>query len=218
METRAGATGGCAPRTLVIGVAGGIGSGKSALAAAFERLGFEVVDADAEAKALLDREDVRARLESWWGQEILDAGGRVDRAAVARIVFDDLGARTRLEGLIHPLAVERCRVIVAEARQAGKVGVVIDAPLLFEAGLDEMCDAVVFVDAREDVREERVSRSRGWESGEILRREAAQMDLDEKKRRSRFIVENNSPDLSVLEGEADRIYAILRSEAGPVPE
>ena len=218
MEPRTRSPGGERSPTLVLGVAGGIGSGKSALTRAFERLGFGVVDADGVAKALLDRDDVRAHMVDWWGPDILDAGGRVDRKRVARIVFGDMGARTRLEGLVHPLVVARCEEVVEEARRAGRVGVVIDAPLLFEAGLDEMCDAVVFVDAREVVRERRVAQSRGWDPAELWRREAAQMDLEEKKRRSRFTVENNSPDLSVLEGQADRIYAILRSEAEPVPE
>lgn len=207
-----------ATRTVVVGVAGGIGSGKSALARAFERLGLVVVDADAEAKALLDRDDVRTALVDWWGAEVLGADGRVDRRAVARLVFADGEARSRLERLIHPLVVSRSREVVGAARDAGRAGVVIDAPLLFEAGLDAMCDAVVFVDAPVEVREARVAATRGWEAGELRRREAAQMDLEEKKRRSRFVVENNSPDLSRLEDEADRIYAILRSEAGPVPQ
>lgn len=203
--------------TIVIGVAGGIGSGKSALARALGRLGLEVVDADREAKALLDRADVRAQLVESWGTGILDGEGRVDRARVAHRIFTNGESRAWLERLIHPLVIERCEEAIARARRAGRAGVVIDAPLLYEAGLDGLCDAVVFVDASVEVRAERVSRSRGWESGELERREAAQMDLAEKRDRSRFVVENNSSELSALEERAAGIYDILRSEAGPGP-
>lgn len=202
-----------ARRALVIGVAGGIGSGKSTLSRAFAELGFLVVDADEEVREALNRPEVRQTLVSWWGDRVLGRDGRIDRAAVARIVFKEGGARKKLEGLLHPIVISRCERAVGEATRAGMVGVVIDAPLLHESSLDLACDAVVFVDASREVREARVARTRGWAPGELSRREAAQLPLEEKRKRSRFLVENNSGDLSVLEGEASRIYAILRSEA-----
>ena len=211
-SSKAGA-GHAGDRVLVVGVAGGIGSGKSALARAFEGLGFEILDADAEAKAALDRPEVRHELVGWWGERILDEHRRVDRRSVAQIVFEDGASRERLESLVHPIVIGRCEDVARRATRAGRAGVVIDAPLLFEAGLEGMCDAVVFVAADDDIRAARVSKARGWDAEEIGRREAVQMALEEKRGRSRFVVENNSTDLSVLEAEASRIYDILCSEA-----
>lgn len=199
---------------IVIGIAGGIGSGKSAFAHALARQGLDVVDADTEAKEALEREDVRSRVEATWGSGVISSHGGVDRRALASIVFADEDERRRLEAILHPIVRSRCEELVSASERNGSRGVVIDAPLLFEVGLDAWCDAVVFVDADPEVRLERLSRTRGWDEAEIERREAAQLPLGEKRRRCRFVVQNNSGDLSVLEEEAVRIYDILRLEAG----
>ncbi|HRQ73934.1 MAG TPA: dephospho-CoA kinase, partial [Phycisphaerales bacterium] len=177
-------------KVLVLGLAGGIGAGKSAVAAEFARRGCVVVDSDVEAKAALDRPEVREQLRRWWGERVIGAGGRVDRAAVAAIVFEDESQRRRLESLVHPLVRARRAELVREAATRGAGVVVVDAPLLFEAGVDAECDAVVFVDAPREVRLERVRASRGWDEAEVERRERAQMPLEEKRRRSRYGIVN----------------------------
>ncbi|MCW5775518.1 MAG: dephospho-CoA kinase [Phycisphaeraceae bacterium] len=177
-------------KVLVLGLAGGIGAGKSAVAAEFARRGCVVIDSDVEAKAALDRPEVREQLRRWWGERVIGAGGRVDRAAVAAIVFEDESQRRRLESLVHPLVRARRAELVREAASRGAEVVVVDAPLLFEAGVDAECDAVVFVDAPREVRLERVRASRGWDEAEVDRRERAQMPLEEKRRRSRYGIVN----------------------------
>jgi dephospho-CoA kinase len=178
-------------RPLVIGLAGGIGAGKSAVAAELARLGFHVIDSDQQAREALQRQEVIATLVSWWGPGILRSDGSVDRSRIAAIVFGDPGERKRLEGLIHPL-VKRARAeFVQEAAHAGAPGVVVDAPLLFEAGVDRECDVVVFVDAPREQRLDRVRRTRGWDEKELARREEAQMPEAEKRRRSRYVVLND---------------------------
>lgn len=184
----------------VIGIAGGIGSGKSTVARAFEQLGCLVLDSDAEAKRALERTEVRDELVRWWGPGVLDADGGIDRRRVAQIVFADAAERRRLEGLIHPLVKKTRREAIAMA--TGRPGVVIDAPLLFEAGLEGECDEVVFVEASRAVRLARVLRSRGWDEAEFDRREAAQMPLDEKRRRCRFVIENEDDEPRVEEARA----------------
>lgn len=197
-----------ATRFVVIGVAGGIGSGKSTVARMFGELGCVVIDSDVEARAALTREDVIAELRGWWGDGVLDAAGAVDRRAVAKIVFADPGERVRLEGLIHPLIAESRDRQIAEARAAGRPGAVIDAPLLFEAGLDAECDAVVFVDCPWEERLRRVSQTRGWDEPELRRREKAQVPLEEKRRKADYQVVNTG-DLAALRRQVSQIFTLI---------
>ncbi|MDX9910479.1 MAG: dephospho-CoA kinase, partial [Phycisphaerales bacterium] len=174
---------------IVLGLAGGIGAGKSHVARALADMGAIVFDSDAEAKAMLNEPAVHNVLVSWWGAGVLDGDGRVDRAKVAAIVFADPAQRVRLEGLVHP-RLKRSRAEVFRTAAAHGAGVaVIDAPLLFEAGLAAECDAVVFVDTPREERVSRVCASRGWDEAELARREAAQMSVEEKRARSGFVVD-----------------------------
>ena len=177
---------------LVIGLTGGIGAGKSAVAGVLGDLGFLVVDSDKDAKEALERPEVKAELVRWWGESILDAQGRVDRGAVARIVFGDPAERARLEGLVHPLVKAGRAELVERAARERRPGVVVDAPLLFEAGSDAECDVVVFVESPREQRVERVRASRGWDESELDRREKAQLSLEEKRRRADVVVVNDS--------------------------
>lgn len=198
-------------RPLVIGLAGGIGAGKSAVASAFARAGCAVIDSDAEAKAALDRPEVQRELVGWWGPSIVHPDGRTDRAAVARVVFDRPDERRRLESLIHPLIRRTRPQAQDEARRAGAPAIIYDAPLLFEAGLDRLCDAVVFVECPRDERLRRLQRSRGWDAQEVARREAAQLPPDEKRRRSTHVIDN--PGGTRLDSRAAELLAILLTQA-----
>ena len=192
----------------VIGLVGGIGSGKSAAADAFEKLGCVVSDSDKAVREVLTRPEVAERLVEWWGRGILDSENRVDRKKVADIVFRDDFERRRLEGLVHPLVRESRETLIARARERGAKGVIIDAPLLFEAGVDAECDAVVFVETPKDLRLARV-RGRGWDEAELDRRENAQMGLEEKRRRSDYVVVNHGT-LDELESRVAKVLAAIR--------
>ncbi len=200
-------------RVPVIGLAGGIGAGKSHVARVFARLGCVVVDSDAEARAALETTPVKALLVEWWGPGVLTTDGSVDRSRVGAIVFAEPAERARLEGLIHPLVRTTRAEVVDRARREGAPGVVIDAPLLFEAGVDKECDAVVFIDAPREVRLERVLRGRGWNEDELRRREAAQWSLDRKRAASRYVLTNPAERSDAgIEAEASRILQELRVE------
>ncbi len=175
----------------VIGLTGGIGSGKSTVARILADLGCFVSDSDAAAKAELNEPEVRDQLIAWWGREILDREtGRPDRSRIAAIVFNDARERKKLEGLIHPRIEAGRRAAFANA-PSGTKAFVIDAPLLLEAGLDRECDAVIFVETPEEARRARVLAERGWDGAELARREAAQIPLDEKRIRADHIVSND---------------------------
>ncbi len=186
----------------VIGLAGGIGAGKSTVAGILARLGCLVVDSDSRAKAALDRPDVRGQLVQWWGSDILQRAvlgeePRVDRAKVAQIIFADPEQRKRLESLVHPIVRQDRETAAKEGAAAGAKAVIVDAPLLFEAGLDAECDAVIFVDAPRNARLERVRSNRGWSPKELDRREAAQLPLQTKRSKADYTVVNSGqiPDL-----------------------
>jgi len=195
----------------VIGLAGGVGAGKSTVARMLGELGCVVSDSDAHARAALDRPEVRDRLVDWWGEEVVGADGRVDRRRVARIVFEDPEARKKLESVVHPLVHEGRMEDMERARAIGAPALVIDAPLLLEAGVDRECDAVIFVDAPEAVRRERVRRERGWDASELERREKAQIPMEQKRRRADYTVEN-AGDLAPLAREVEEV---LRRIVGP---
>lgn len=201
-----------APAIPVIGLVGGVGAGKSMVAAILADLGAEVVDADRLAHDALEESGVRSALLEWWGPAVLDSADRVDRRELARRVFSDATARRRLEGLIHPMVKARTRAVLADARRRGDVrALVVDAPLLIEAGMDaELCDAVIFVDAESSVRQVRTKERRGWSTEEHVRREQAQESLDLKRIRADYVVNNNStPD--ALREEVARVFAKILS-------
>lgn len=178
-------------RPLIIGLAGGIGSGKSAVARFLQELGAAISDSDNAAKAMLSRDDVKAQLIDWWGDRILAPDGSIDRTALAAIIFDHPTQRRRLEALVHPLLKEGREQAKQNAWSRGQRTVVIDAPLLFEAGIQNECDEVWFVDAPRPQRLQRVKSTRDWNEAELTRRESAQLDLAEKRRRSTRIIPND---------------------------
>lgn len=186
-------------RTLVLGVLGGIASGKTAVARLLAGREGLVISADELAREALDSPDVLARVRARFGPAAIGPDGRADRAYLARAVFDPAhGAaelRSELESWTHPLVRDRIRERLSAARASGVPRVVLDVPLLLENdaqhGLARLCDALVFVDVRDDERERRAERERGWSRGEVARREAAQLPLLEKKKRAHHIIEND---------------------------
>jgi dephospho-CoA kinase len=201
------------PEPLVLGLVGGIGAGKSEVARILGTMGYLVVDADKDAKAALDLPQVRDQLVQWWGMGILAADGSVDRKQVAAIVFGNPDDRRQLESLVHPIVRADRSSVVQRARREGKAGVVIDAPLLFEAGSDKECDAVLCVDAPRKLRVERVKK-RGWSEDDLAAREAAQIPIDEKKRRSHGVIMNDS-DMVTLRRRVEEVCDKLRRKLRP---
>lgn len=198
---------------LTIGLIGGIASGKSAVADALAKRGAVVFNADKIGHAILQRPAVRDELVTRWGAEILDGAGGLSRPAIAKLVFGDSAAakanRQHLEELLHPLIRAQIEAEIRQLPDADIPAVVIDAPLLLESGWNEVCQAVVFVDAPPEQRLARAQHNRGWSPEEFARREASQMPIEQKKGWSTHII-RNSGSLSDLEAEVDQFWAAVR--------
>lgn len=193
----------------IIGLSGGIGAGKSEVARILAALGAAVIDSDRMAHEELQHPEVLAELRRWWGDKILSADGRADRRAVARIVFENPAELARLEGLIYPRLQRRRAAMIAELeRDPAVVAVVLDAPKLHEAGLDQACDALIFVEADRETRLRRVAATRGWSDAELARRENLQIPLDVKRANADYVIANHA-DRDDLRPEVERILSAI---------
>ncbi len=192
---------------VVIGILGGVASGKSAVAARFAAHGLTVVDADAIARDVAAEPAVVAAIGGALGADLV-AGGRLDRAAAAALVFRDPAARARLEAIVHPPVRARVDADLAAARARGD-SVLLDVPLLLENGLVDRCDHVVFVATSPATRHARAA-ARGWTPAEIERREAAQAPLAAKRARANFAIDNDG-DLATMHRGVAAVLDRLRS-------
>ena len=157
--------------------------------------------------------EVMATLRSWWGPSVCTPQGDVDRKKLAGIVFNDANELKRLEGLLYPRLHRRRESNIARLADDDSVkAIVLDAPKLHEAGVDKVCDVVIFVDAGEDVRARRVAAARGWTEAELRRRENLQIPLDKKRALADHVVVNGHSDIGLLRPEIERIFdSVLRS-------
>ncbi|MEM9658754.1 MAG: dephospho-CoA kinase, partial [Planctomycetota bacterium] len=178
----------------IIGLVGGIASGKTTVAELLRERGAIVLDADRAGHQVLNELEVRHALVQRWGDSILDERGRVNRAAVAERVFgsspDAAAERQFLEEVVHPRIRLRLEAEVAGLPHTAAPAVVIDAPLLFEAGWDTICRHTLLVDCRRECRAARAAQ-RGWSDAELARREAVQMPIVEKRRRASHVIRND---------------------------
>jgi dephospho-CoA kinase len=178
---------------LIIGLAGGIASGKSFVAACFEQLGASLIDADKVGHIVLDQSEVQSLLVSRWGPDLIK-DNKVDRHRLSEIVFrsdGDVKQLAELEKITHPRIRQRIESQIEILRGSGRVpAVVLDAPVMFRAGWDDVCDKIVFVDAPLQVRKQRAA-SRRWDEGELELRESRQVAIEEKRKRSTCVVDNS---------------------------
>jgi dephospho-CoA kinase len=193
---------------VVIGLLGGVASGKSTVARLMAERGLIVIDADAEARAVVEESAVAARLAERFGADLFDGQGRLDRATRAARAFADEASTRDLNALVHPRVRERIGEALARARERP---VVLDVPLLLESPLADLVTTWVFVAASEASREAR-ARGRDWPAGERARREARQAELAAKRARAGHVLENDGP----IEDLGPRVDALLAELGIPV--
>ncbi len=182
----------------VVGLIGGIGAGKSAAARLLADRGAAIIDADAVGHELLEDPAIRGRILERFGAGVLEPesgaspagnstgqGPRISRRALGAVVFAEAPALRDLESILHPAMRDRFRRVIEHVARDGRSPcVVLDAAVLLEAGWDDLCDLVIFVDAPRPDRLRRVAQSRGWSESTLDARERSQWPSVRKRRRT----------------------------------
>ncbi|MGZ4447971.1 MAG: dephospho-CoA kinase [Nocardioides sp.] len=198
-----------------VALTGGIGSGKSEVERRLAAHGAVVVDADRLAREVVEpgTAGLAAVVAELGADRVLAPDGSMDRAAVATLVFADPDARRRLEAVVHPLVGARAAEIVAAA--PADAVVVYSVPLLVESGPPQGFDAVVVVDAPDDVRLDRLVRLRGMDEADARARMAAQATREQRLAVADHVIDN-SGSLAALAAQVDALWEVL-SEGASAP-
>jgi len=192
----------------IIGILGGIGSGKTTVAAEFAKLGCKVIDADKIAHELLDGPAVKAKIVGLFGRAILDSAGKIDREKLAEVVFADADKLSSINELIHPIVLQRAVKLIKKYNSQNQVkAIILDMPLLVEVGWDKRCDKLIFVDCEEKLRLNRAKKLR-FDKNQVKIRENFQISLDNKANLADNTVENNS-DFSALARQVTDIFSYI---------
>ncbi len=191
---------------IIIGLVGGIASGKSYVAHLFEQLGAVVIDADQLGHQVLMIGCVREKIVQQFGRSVIGQDEQVSRMKLAEIVFTDAAISqhsnpelapatsnsklSQLEQITHPEIKKLIRQRLDDIAQLNKQVVILDAPVLFKAGWDEMCDRILFVEANEKTRLGR-ALTRGWTKEQFFAREKNQLSIGEKRKRATDVFVND---------------------------
>ena len=176
----------------LIGLTGGIGSGKSTVAAMLKEHGFPIVDADRIAREIVEPgQPALQELAAEFGDDILNADGALDRSLLASRAFVDEEATRTLNEITHPRINERTQELFDEARENGAEAVIYDMPLLIDKGLHTDMDATIVVHTDEHLRIERLTTKRGLDSDDVRRRINAQIDDETRKAAADILIDNN---------------------------
>lgn len=196
-------------KTMLVGVTGPSGAGKSLAVGVFEAHGFRVIDADLIAReVVLPGQPVLLKLAAEFGSDIIRADGTLDRRRLAERAFSSRKRTDRMNAVMHPEIRKRMAAQAADYAAAGE-DCLFDAPLLFEAGLETLCDCCVAVVAPMEVRLERLSRRDGLTRQEILSRLNRQHEDEYYTSRCQYVIVNNS-DADAMRRETEKVIALIR--------
>jgi dephospho-CoA kinase len=195
-----------AKRKPIIGILGGIGSGKSTVAAELGKLGCAVIDADEIAHRLLNEPSIRKQIVEFFGGGVLGVDGAVDHRKLARAAFADAEKIEKLNSMVHPAVLAEVEKKIEEIQKVGQAkAIVLDMPLLLEVGWDKRCDRLIFIKCDREKRLERAEKNGPLSPDELKKRENFQISLDTKAAIAENIVDNNS-DLSALARQVAEIF------------
>jgi len=196
----------------IIGLTGGIGSGKSTVSWFLAELGAVIIDADKVGHDLLRNPEIRQELADAFGKHILDSGGYIDRNKLGQVVFDNSRALEQLNQIIHPRIGAVIQGMLADYRQQGVAVVVLEAPLLVETGSASMADEVWVTVASEPAVLQRIKERSGLSEAESLARIRSQASAEERAELADVII-NNDGNLDELRGEVERLWQRLKHSA-----
>ena len=199
----------CDTKKPIIGILGGICSGKSTVAVEFAKLGCKVIDADKIAHELLDERSVKEQVVAVFGEVVLDSTGRIDRKKLADIAFSARQRWAQLNSIIHPVVLARTEKLINRYNQAPLVkAIVLDMPLLAEVGWLKRCDETIFIDCEQKIRLERARKKCYFKENELEIREKFQISLDRKAELADNTIDNNSG-FSALVSQVTAIFSSL---------
>ena len=193
----------------IIGIVGGICSGKSTVANEFAKLGCKIIDADKIAHELLQKKDVKEKIVNLFGQNILNSTGKIEHQKLADVVFADTEKLSSLNKIIHPLILKGAEELIKQYNsQISVKAIVLDMPLLIEVGWAKRCDRLIFIDCKRQKRIDRAKKMRIFNENQIKIRENFQISLDNKANIADNVVDNNS-DFSTMVRQVADIFSYI---------
>ena len=191
----------------IIGIIGGIGSGKSAVAAEFSKLGCAVIDADALVHEFLNERPVQRQVAKALGISSFNESDPLNRRKMATLVFDNPDKLAKLTGILHPRVLKKTEELIAKYCKIGEIpAIVLDMPLLIEVGWAPRCDRIIFVECPQKVRYQRIQEKGTLSIQDIKMRENFQISLDKKRFQADTTINNNS-DYSALVRQVKGIFS-----------
>jgi len=187
---------------VIVGLTGGIGSGKSTTAGMFKEEGADIIDFDLLARTVVEPgKPAWRKIVEYFGPNFLNPDGSINRAALGKIVFSEDKSRKALEDFVHPMILkERDRLVEQIKDKNSSSVIIVDFPLLFELGMGRDFDKTVLVYAPRGVQIKRVMQRDGLSKEEAEKRLKAQMPIDEKRKLSDYII------------EAETTFAVMRDQ------
>jgi dephospho-CoA kinase len=196
----------------IIGILGGIASGKSTVAREFAKLGCAVIDADEIAHDLLNEPTIAGKVIDQFGQGILDEAGSIDRKKLGDIVFADARKLELLNRILHPSVLGCVEQMIEQFEHDSQVkAIVLDMPLLMEIGWHKRCDRLIFVDCKAEIRLQRARELGILDEAQMKIRENFQIFLDSKAGLADNMIDNNSGYSTLVGQVADIFYSIVSS-------
>lgn len=192
---------------LVVGLTGGIASGKSTVSKMFKDMGITVIDADIEARLAVEKgEPAYENIVAFFGRDILLEDGSINRARLGEIIFNDLEKRLKLNSIVHPEVRKRMLAKRDQAIEAGERLIIMDIPLLFESKLTYMVDKILLVYVDAETQLERLMERNHFTKEEAISRINSQMPLKDKIKLSDAVIDNNG----TIEETRNQLIRILR--------
>ncbi len=186
---------------MIIGLTGGIATGKSTVSGILKDFNIKVIDADKIAHDVLKYEDVREKIQNSFGNKVINKNDEVDRKKLGKIVFEDNKKLKKLESITHPKIFE---IIDHKLKETEAKLVVLDAPLLFETTLDEKVDEIWVVYASKGIQIKRLKKRDNLNEKDALERINAQMELDKKVKKADVVI-NNEGTIEVLKNKVKKL-------------
>jgi len=191
---------------LIIGLTGGIATGKSTVSKILRDLNIKVIDADKIAHNVLEHEDVINKIQDVFSKNVVNENGKIDRKKLGKIVFEDNKKLKKLESITHPKILE---IIDYKLKESKDELIVLDAPLLFETSLDDKVDEIWVIYANEETQINRLKKRDNLNKKEALDRINSQMDLDKKANKADIVIKNEST-IEALENKVKKLIEIRR--------